>query len=197
MAAVRWVERLQVACVADTVAVRIGLVGVEHRRAVVEDIRNLVPVLILQGVDHEVGLAAAGRAVRAVGVGAADSVLATAGAAVAERPRRAVGRGRARRPEVFHAVAGAGKHGRPAVALDEWPHEPVEVLTARIADRRHPAVRGAPTRALHFVAGALPRHIWSRLTELPGGARARHRRITGGAKVEDAAAGGHETRAAR
>src|SRR5205823_1263201 len=178
--------RLQVTGIPYAVVVGVALIGVWHRRAVVEDVGNLVPVLVLEGVDHEVGLAVAGRAVRAVGVGAADPVLATAGAAVAERPRRAVGRGRARRAEVLHAVAGAGEHGRPAIALDERPHEAVEVLAASVTDRRRRAVAGAPARPLHLVAGPLPRRAEHRLTELPGGAFW-HRRITGGAEIEDAA----------
>src|SRR5262245_45741386 len=89
-----WAVRL--ARVPNAIAITVALIGVQHRRTVVEHVGNLVPVLILQGVDYEVGLAVARQTIRTVIVRAADPLLATAGPAVAERPRRAVGRSRTR-----------------------------------------------------------------------------------------------------
>src|SRR5215510_3571169 len=121
--------------------------------------------------------------------------LGLAGLLGAELAGRTLRRAGACRP-ALDAVACPREHGRPAVALHEWPHQPIEVLTACVADRWRCAVGGAATRPLHFVAGPLPRHVRRRLTELSRGACTRGRRITEGASVEDAAAGGHKAGAA-
>src|SRR5947208_11706968 len=168
----RWSGGHNVAGAATAVVIGVFLVRVEHRRAVVEDVGDLVPVLILEGVDHEVGLAVTGREARAVGIRAADPLLAAAGTAVTEGARRAVGRGSACRPEVLEAVARSREHGRPAVALHERADQAIEVLTADFAHRRRRAVRGAPTWPLHFVARPLSGDARSWLTELPRWARA-------------------------
>src|SRR5262249_27333318 len=74
------------------------------------------------------------------------------------------------------------------------PDQAIEVLTAGVADRRRRAIPGIPTGALQFMACALPRPVWNRLTELPERTGARTQACS--AEVEAGSAGRHKARAA-
>jgi len=187
-------QRLQVAGVTHPVVVRIGLVGVENRWAVVEDVGDLVPVLVLQRMDEEIRPTS--RTGRAVGAGTrrtrpaicrgpAHPVLELAGASVAELAWRAAGGGRAGGPD-FDAVARPREHRGAAIVLDERTRQAVEVLVAHIArgcrittGRGVVAVGVARTwRRELLVATPLARLAENGLAELPGRAGHRVRRVT-------------------
>src|SRR5213080_933643 len=134
-------RRLHLTGVPHAVAVAVMLVRVRHRRAVVEDVGNLIPVLVLKRMHQEILPTRPGRAVVIL---PADSVLTFAGASVAELAGRTMLGDGAFRAD-FDTVAGAREHRGAPIASGERAHQAVEVLGAHVAGGGRLAVAGERT----------------------------------------------------